>query len=551
MNGFDFVAQCMKKEGVEWMACFPANPLIEAVAKAGIRPIVFRQERGGIQAADAYSRQLASKGKIGVFASQGGPGVENSFGGIAQAFGDAVPMVYMPGGHGTFREDVFPGFSAPENFEHITKLALDVNRIERVSQQVRRVFHVARNGRPGPTLLQLNGDILGQEVPEGFTDYQPTTAIKTAPNRSDIKDAVKQLLASSTPAIWAGQGVLYAGATEELMELAELTQIPVMTTMQAKSAFPDSHPLALGSSNRSAPKPVWQWLGDSDTMFCVGTGLTRTNFGLEIPDGKFMIHSTISDEDINKDYPIDLGIVGDAKLVLEAMIEEVKAAIGDNGRRGDTATADRVAASWAEWKAEWAPKLATAGSPMNPYRVVAEINAAVDHKNTVATHDAGHPRDEVMPFYSATVPFGYIGWGKTTHLGYGLPLMIGAKIADPSKFCMNIMGDAAFGMSGLDIETAVRSEFPITTVVLNNSTMGGYNHHQPTAMEEFGAGNQGGDYVKIAQGLGATGIRVEKPEEVGPAIKKAQQLNSEGKTVLIETITVQQMEFSMYPELLK
>ena len=203
MNGFDFVAQCMKKEGVEWMACFPANPLIEAVAKAGIRPIVFRQERGGIQAADAYSRQLASKGKIGVFASQGGPGVENSFAGIAQAFGDAVPLVYMPGGHGTFREDVFPGFSAPENYEHITKLALDVNRIERTSQQVRRVFHVARNGRPGPTLLQLNGDVLGQEVPEEYMGYKPTSTIKTAPNQSDIKDAVKQLLSASNPAIWA------------------------------------------------------------------------------------------------------------------------------------------------------------------------------------------------------------------------------------------------------------------------------------------------------------------------------------------------------------
>ncbi|MDA1256421.1 MAG: thiamine pyrophosphate-requiring protein [Chloroflexi bacterium] len=551
MNGFDFVAQCLKQEGVEWMACFPANPLIEAVAKAGIKPIVFRQERGGIQAADGFSRQMASKGKIGVFASQGGPGVENAFGGIAQAWGDAVPLVYLPGGHGTMRDDIDPGFSAPQNYEHITKVALTVNRIERTSQQVRRVFHAARNGRPGPALLELHGDILSQEVPAEWATYKPTSTIKTAPNVSDVKDAVKQLLAASNPAIWAGQGVLYAGATAELMELAELTQIPVMTTMQAKSAFPDSHPLALGSANRTAPKPVWKWLGDSDTLLAIGSGLTRTNYGIEIPNGKFLIHSTVSAEDINKDYAVDIGIVGDAKLVLQAMIEEVKASIGENGRRGDSATADRVATVRAEWVAEWAPHLATNGSPMNPYRVVAEINKVVDHANTVATHDAGHPRDEVMPFYTATVPHGYIGWGKTTHLGYGIPLMIGAKIADPSKFCMNIMGDAAFGMSGLDIETAVRSGNPITTVVLNNGTMGGYNHHQPTAMETFGAGNQGGDYAKIAEGLGAVGIKVEKPEEVGPAIKRAQQLNSEGTCVLIETKTIQQMEFSQYPDLLK
>ena len=184
--------------------------------------------------------------------------------------------------------------------------------------------------------------------------------------------------------------------------------------------------------------------------------------------------------------------------------------------------------------------------PINPYRLVNEINKAVDHETTVMTHDAGHPRDQMMPFYTATVPHSYIGWGKTTHLGYGIGLMIGAKMAHPDRFCVNFMGDAAFGMAGLDIETAVRSGNPITTIVLDNGTMGGYNRSLPTAMEQFGAGNMSGNYAMVAEGLGATGMTVDRPEEIGPAVKRARQLNDEGKCVLIDVKTQQELKFSVY-----
>jgi thiamine pyrophosphate-dependent acetolactate synthase large subunit-like protein len=145
------------------------------------------------------------------------------------------------------------------------------------------------------------------------------------------------------------------------------------------------------------------------------------------------------------------------------------------------------------------------------------------------------------------VPGSYIGWGKTTHLGYGLPLMIGSKMANPNRFCMNFMGDGAFGMSGLDLETAVRAGTPITTVVLNNGTMGGYNRALPVAMEKYNVGNMTGDYARVAEGLGAVGIRVTKPAEIAPALKKAQQLNKEGRVVLLDVKTQQQDKFSQYP----
>ena len=546
MNGFDLVARCLKAEGVTWMACFPANPLIEAAAKVDIRPIVFRQERGGINAVDGYARQTAGK-QIGIFCSQDGPGAENSFGGIAQAWGDSVPILFLPQGAGTGASDVSPNFSAASNYRDITKLALSIDTPTRIVKQMQRAFHAVRQGRPGPVLVEMQRDALGQDVPDDAAgSYRVSRPMRSAPSRRDVTDAVKALLAASNPVIWAGQGVLYAQASDLLMELVELTGIPVVTSMQGKSAFPDRHPLALGSANRTAPKTVWKWLGESDTVFAIGTGLTRTSFGIDMPPGKFLIHSTINADDINKDYTVDLGLVGDARLTLELMIDEVKAAIGERGRESNQGTVQQIAATKAEWLAEWAPILNSDEVPVNPYRVVNEINKHVDHAQTVMTHDAGNPRDQIMPFYEATVPHGYIGWGKTTHLGYGIPLAIGAKIADPSKFCMNLMGDLAFGHTGMEIETAVRAETPITTVVINNLTMGGYDSKMPTAMAKFGAGNQSGDYAGVATALGARGIHVTTGDEIGPAIRDAQAANANGETVVIEVRTRQDTRFSIY-----
>ncbi len=398
MKGFDLIAQCLKAEGVSWIGCFPANPLIEAVAKADIRPIVFRQERGAINAVDGYSRQM--RGEVpGVFASQSGPGVENSFGGIAQAYGEAVPLVYFPLGAGLRSYDVDPNFSATKNYAHITKKALSIDRPDRIVTQVQRAFHLAKHGRPGPVLVEMHGDVMFRDVPEEALNYKPSKPFKYEPSRGDVKDAVDALLKAKRPLIYAGQGVLYANATEQLRELAELTQIPVVTSMQAKSAISDAHPLSLGSANRTAPKNVFKWMGESDVVFAVGSGLTRTTFGIDIPAGKFLIHSTVSPEDINKDYTVDVGLIGDAGLTLDMMIEEVKASIGEKGRDTNQSLIDEISNGHAAWMAEWEPLLNSDESPINPYRVINEINKAVDHENTVLTHDAGNPRDQIMPFY--------------------------------------------------------------------------------------------------------------------------------------------------------
>ena len=185
----------------------------------------------------------------------------------------------------------------------------------------------------------------------------------------------------------------------------------------------------------------------------------------------------------------------------------------------------------------WRPHLVDDAVPISPYRVIHELNHALDPENSVVTHDAGAPRDQMVPFFEATVPHSYVGWGKTTHLGFSIPMTIGAKLAFPDRFCLNLMGDAAFGMSGLDIETSARAGIPITTVVLDNGMMATYPGGFPTARERFGVSHMQGDYAALARAMGAEGIVVKAPEEVAPALARARRENAEGRTVLIDVHT--------------
>ena len=550
MNGYTAISKILKKEGVDWIACFPNNPLIEAVAKEGIRPIMFRQERGGIMAADGYSRTMMGK-KFGVFACQGGPGAENSYGGIAQAFADSVPIMFIPDGIPLINSDVSPSFISSKNFTDITKWSKSINDSKRIVPLMKRAFHSLKNGRPSPVLIEMHRDHMTQEI-SNFKQYNSPHQSKFFPTDDFIESAVKLLIESENPIIWSGQGVLYSSATEELKELSSLLSIPVITTMPGKSSFDERNPLSLGSANRTAPKTVWKYLGISDTVFAIGSSLTITNYGITIPEGKKIIHSTNNYEDINKDYDVEIPLLGDSKLVLQKMIECIK----NNYKKYITSDAKKgvicseIKKVKDEWIKEWNILLNSNMNPINPYRIVNEINKNIDHENTIVTHDAGQPRDQMMPFITATNPGSYIGWGKSTHLGYGIPLMIGAKIAEPEKFCINFMGDGAFGMSGLDIETSQRSGNPITTVVMNNVTMGGYPQNYPQSIEKFQTIKMTGNYAKIAEGMGAKGISVEEPSEIKNAILDARKFNDDGYSVLIDIKTQPELKMSNYSELL-
>ena len=537
MNSVDYVARILKQEGVGWMACYPSNPLIEAVAKEGIRPVAFRHERGAVMAADGYSR-LSDRKRFGVVAVQSQAGAENAVGGLAQANADNVPILALPGGNPLDMFFVRPNTVAARTWETVVKRAEAIMRPQQTGHVMRRAFHALRSGRPGPVLVEMPADVCMAAIPDGAFAYTSPKPALYAPSASDVADAARQLVDAKEPLIWAGAGVMSADATSELRALAELLDAPVYTSMPGKSAFDERHPLSVGAGGGTTPGPARQWLDDCDVLLAVGTSLTATPYGQRISSGKFLIHSVIADDEINKDTAADIGLVGDAKLALAALIDAVKGLIGEAGEEGRrTGVRARIKDAKDEWLRQWTPYLTNDDGPLSPYRVIHEMNAVLDHDNSVVTHDAGAPRDQIVPFYVATAPHSYVGWGKSTHLGFSIPLMIGAKMAAPERMCVNLMGDGAFGMSGLDIETSARAEIPITTIVLNNGIMATYPGGFPTAREQFGVSHMQGDYAGLAQAMGAEGIRVDNAAAMAPALRQAQQLNAEGKTALIDVKT--------------
>ena len=535
MNGIEYIAKILKAEGVEALTCFPTNPLIEEAAKEGIRTISFRHERGAVMAADGFSR-VSDRQRFGVVVLQAQAGAENAMGGLAQAYADNIPILVLPGGIPLSQMGVRPNFPAVHKYQGWVKQVEAIYAQDQIGNVMRRAFHALRSGSPGPIVVELTDDVCKQEVPDKGQNYNAPRAALQMPSPSDIKDAVKALLAAKKPVIRAGGGVLLSGATAELQALAELTGIPVFCSMPGKSAFDERHPLSLGSGSRATTLAAHQWQRDCDVLLALGASLTRTFYAYPVHPGKCIIQNSINPEDINKDEAVDIGLVGDTRLTILALIEEFRT----QGMKPDptklSEVQSQIQAVRQEWLKAWTPLLTSEEEPLNYYRVIHEINQTLDHENSIVTHDAGAPRDCMMPFYTATTPHSYIGWGKTTHLGFGIPLMIGAKLAQPDKFCLNLMGDGAFGMSGLDLETAVRAELPITTILLNNGAMATYagTNTLATAQERYGVTYMNGDYAKIAEGMGAVGIRVARAAEMAPALKEAQRLNQSGTTVLID-----------------
>ena len=230
MKGAAAVAEILKREGVQFLIGYPVNTVIEASAQADIRTIIVRQERTGIHMADAVSR-VTSGDRIGVFAMQHGPGVENSFGGVAQAYGDSVPIVVIPGGYPRRLTNVPPNFNSFLNYQHITKSAEQVIMADAIPDAMRRAFTQVRNGRPRPVLVEIPVDLMTEEVPEPL-DYVPALRTRVAPDPVAVSEVARVLVAAERPVIYAGQGVHYAKAWEGLRALAELLECPVTTSLE-------------------------------------------------------------------------------------------------------------------------------------------------------------------------------------------------------------------------------------------------------------------------------------------------------------------------------
>jgi len=543
MKVVDAISEILKREGVEFLSCYPTNTLIEAAASADIRPIVCRQERVGVGIADGFTRITNGK-RIGVFTMQAGPGAENAFSGITTAYSDSVPVLLLPVGHARNTSQVFHFFRSVQAYAPVTKWTEEITLANQVPEIMRRAFSYLKMGRLGPVLVEIPNDAAVEDFP-GAVNYTPVKKTVSGANARDVEEAAKVLVQAKSPVIIAGQGVLYAEASDDLVELAELLQAPVTTTLEGKSAFPEHHPLSLGTGAGVMPRPVHTFLQNADVVFAVGASLTKHSIAAApIPAGKVIIHATNDERDINKHYPADYPILGDAKPVLRQFIEAVKEFIGIKSRNGDSPVALDIKVAKAEWMQEWMPKLTSNEKPINPYRVMWEFMNLFDRKDVIVTHDAGSPRNQLVPFYQAPTPRSYIGWGKSHALGTGLGLIMGAKLAAPNKFCVNFMGDAAFGMTGLDFETAVRNNIPILTIVLNNNFMAAETHSMQASHERYGTMNILGNYADLARSLGGWSERVEDVNQIVPALIRARKVTDDGKAALLEFITSREINYS-------
>ncbi|WP_049998904.1 thiamine pyrophosphate-requiring protein [Halococcus sediminicola] len=532
MNVNESIAEVLKAEGVEYLFGFPSNPLFDtgSAEDAGVRTIITRQERTALHMADGIGR-VSSGEDVAAFACQHGPGTENSVGGVAQAYTESAPLVAIPAGYDLADTDVDPRFNSFLTYQPVSKTCEQLTDPDAVDDTMRRAFNAARNGRQRPSVVEVPKDVFGEEVSE--FDYTPTSTNRSGPDPDGVAEVADVLLEAENPIIYAGQGVHYAKAWEPLKKIAETLEVPVATSLNGKSAFPEDHPLSIGAGSKSEPGQLHHFLQECDVVFGVGCSFTDTAYGITVPEDKTVIHSTLDAGDIDKDVSSEYSLVGDAKLTLEALTDAVESRVdGSRGRRDDVVR--EIESVREEWLEEWRPKLTSDETPINPYRVVHEFDQALDKESSIVTHDAGNARDFMAPFFEVTEPLSYVGWGKTTQLGYGLGLMMGAKLIRPDKTCVHIMGDGAIGMTGMDFETAAREGIPVMEVVLNNFEMASYD-------TEFS-----GHYADFAESLGGYGERIEEPDEISDAIERGVQKTEEGTPVLLEFLTAKETDKSIF-----
>jgi acetolactate synthase-1/2/3 large subunit len=390
----DRVARLLQREGAEAIVGFPENRLLNSAALLGMRPIITRTERVAVNIADGFAR-VTNGERFVPCVTQYGPGAEAAFAAVAQAYGDRSPILLLPGEHAVAVQGPGPELRNEQAYAPITRFAATVNDAARGPAVFRRALNALHGPRNGPVLVTVANDVLNG--PAGDADWDVKTSLPrlTQASADDVTHTTTALLAAARPVILAGQGVLYAGATAELVRLAELTGAPVATTLNGKSAFPEHHPLALGTAGRTRPATVDHFLARADLVLGIGTSFTRSLYITPMPAGTTLGQITDDRRDLASGYDVAFGCVGDARLVLLQLLAAIGAAPGERRAATEAEVAEVRAAFMEQWRAH----LTSDASPLSPYRVVWELMHVVDRTRTVVTHDAGHPRDQVVPFY--------------------------------------------------------------------------------------------------------------------------------------------------------
>ena len=546
MRGADAIVRALEQEGVEYIAGFQGgglNPLWTGLRNSEtIKVFAARNERLGVEIADGYAR---ATGKVGVAMTGTGPGATNTLTGIAGAFADNIPVLLLMGQVplAQLGKEVQQEVSA-SIFDTLVKWRGTMAKVEDIPSIMRRAFTALRSGSPGPVVLEMPQDVLMTEVPDGSLLYEPVgPGRKAAPAADEVAKAADRLVNAKNPVLNLGGGVLSAEAWDEAKELAELLSMPVATTLVAKGVFPEDHPLSMGMGcyprSRYASGASLHMNRKADVVLAVGNSYRLPNGtdGRPIPESVSLIHVNADEHDLNKQYQADVPILADAKLALRAILDAVKERIGP----GKGGLKEEVVAEIKQAKDKdlgaWEPVFNDTSTPTNGYRVVQELAKIIDPDKTIALHDAGGSRGYMSPFWNATKPRSYLGMGGMAAMGWSLGGAIGAKLGRPDDLVVHLLGDASFGMVGMELETAVRMGLPTLTIVVNNEGTGGglMGMESPTGPPPDMA-KLTGNWSKVAEGLGAYSERVEDPEEVGPALKRAIAATESGQAALVEVM---------------
>jgi acetolactate synthase-1/2/3 large subunit len=410
---------------------------------------------------------------------------------------------------------------------------------------MRRAFTELRSGRPSPVLL---------EIPKGLGDYslneypyKPVKGWRSMGDPIDVDKIIRVLKRANHPLLWVGQGVFSADAVNELKKFVEIAQLPVLTTLKGKSAFPENHELSLGVRG----EPAERFLKKADLILTIGVGYTPSNFMHLIPDAlnKQIIQVTNDPHDLNREYFVDYAILGDACLVLSQLIAELNKQGTLKQNEGLIKEIEKAKKAKMD---KYGPLMESDEKPINPYRVYAELMNLLDLENSLVTHESGNTRDQLSTVYESVIPHGFLGWGNVTTLGYGLAGALGAKLVYPERQVINVSGDAGVGYQMGNWETMVRYEMGITTIHINNDGFGGYGPgfwgkgHSPYTYELTPSRIQ--STAKVAEALGIKAERVENPDDVSTAINRALKANKVNKPYLIEFIC---SKYPVYPGWLK
>jgi thiamine pyrophosphate-dependent acetolactate synthase large subunit-like protein len=536
------IARILETEGSAFVSLFPSCKINNAIGDEGKIPLILmRDERFGVGVADAFSR-LSDGKRFGVCTLQGGvncPGFQFGIPAITQAFEDSSPILCLT-------DAVNPGDTENSHYNidrvaaNFTRWTSQIPLARRVPEFMGRAYTFLKTGRPGPVLLQVPTSL--GEYDEDLYPYKPVKGWKSQADPDDVKTAVKALLAAKKPLLYAGDGVFYGDACAELLEFAELAQIPVVTTLKAKSAFPETHPLSVGVRG----EPADYYINACDLLLAIGSSLSPNRFSHAIPNakGKTIIQSTVDNADINKSYPLDGALIGDAKLVLRQLIDEFSRQTG-GGVKANPEVLAEIRGLKAKLTEKYHAAMTSNDKPINPFRVYAELQKILDPKDSFITAESGGPRDQLSTVYESVIPHGYLGWGNISTLGFSLAGVIASKIIHPNRPAVTITGDAGLPYMIGNFEPAVRYNWGVTIIHINNSGFSGYGKGPWGAGQEpYTADVLSSDLcnlTKSMEGFGMHAERVTQPGEIGPAIRRALDANAKKQPAYIEVIS------SLYP----